>query len=395
MPTGRILSLSFAAFFLLMPIGSAAPALSFITPANADLTPLQNATLAAIRRLPTTRDARLVRLNPQALGLNAQFPLPLADNRFAAVQGVERIARNAQGFEWTGKTLDDKSGAATIVVNGQNVTGSIQTAAGLVRIRPIGGGLHAIVQVNEAAFPRDEPPTGTGPNLRDVQPRQPAQGADDNADVEIKVLVLYTTAVGQIVVDPKGLVDLAIKESNQSYVNSGIHLHLAAATAQPVMVSYKESNFDQELADLEGKTDGHMDEIHKIRDDNKADIVVLLVNDSAYCGLAGDILAKPETAFAVVYYDCATGYYSFAHEIGHLQGARHDIGTDNTATPFSYGHGYINVQRNQRTIMAYECPNQHCDRVQQWSRPGDWGNVICCNNAEVLNATRRTIASFR
>ena len=60
----------------------------------------------------------------------------------------------------------------------------------------------------------------------------------------------------------------------------------------------------------------------------------------AIVGQADAIYADASSAFAIVDYDCATGYYSFGHELGHLQGARHDPNNDPTSTPFAYGHGY-------------------------------------------------------
>ena len=71
-----------------------------------------------------------------------------------------------------------------------------------------------------------------------------------------------------------------------------------------------------------------------------ADVGVLLINNASACGLASGIGSTAATAFAAVYWDCATGYYSFAHEIGHLHAARHDPENDPTTTPYAYGHGY-------------------------------------------------------
>ena len=77
--------------------------------------------------------------------------------------------------------------------------------------------------------------------------------------------------------------------------------------------------------------------------------------------------------FAVVKYSCATDEYSFAHEIGHLFGAQHDRFTGHPNFIRSYGHGYVNLQENWRTIMAYdwECNSRgiECPRLLYWSNP--------------------------
>ena len=44
-----------------------------------------------------------------------------------------------------------------------------------------------------------------------------------------------------------------------------------------------------------------MDAIHGIRDANGADVVVLLINNTEYCGLADAILTTADTAFACVH----------------------------------------------------------------------------------------------
>ena len=132
----------------------------------------------------------------------------------------------------------------------------------------------------------------------------------------------------------------------------------------------------------------------------------MIINQSDFCGLADAIMATASTAFVVVYYDCATGYYSFAHELGHLMGARHDENHDATTTPFAYGHGYEHPSsvsgQNFRTIMAYACnaPTSCDPRIQYWSNPNvkyngvATGTAATNDNARVLIGTAATVAAF-
>jgi peptidyl-Asp metalloendopeptidase len=147
-----------------------------------------------------------------------------------------------------------------------------------------------------------------------------------------------------------------------------------------------------------------MDDIHTKRTTYKADLAVLIINNGSYCGLASAILADANSAFAAVYWDCATGYFSFAHEIGHLQGARHDPGADASDNPYIYGHGYVNKAAGWRTIMAYNdptCPGGSCTRIQHWSNPdvaysgAATGTESHNFNALVLTRTRGIIAGFK
>jgi hypothetical protein len=143
-----------------------------------------------------------------------------------------------------------------------------------------------------------------------------------------------------------------------------------------------------------------MDGIHSQRNSSAADVGVQLVTNTAYCGLASAIKATATTAFAEVYWDCATGYYSFAHEIGHLQAARHDPANDPTNSPYKYGHGYQYASGGWRTIMAYDCTSG-CARLNYWSNPGKtynghaMGTTSRSDNHRVLNNTAATVAAFR
>ena len=117
-----------------------------------------------------------------------------------------------------------------------------------------------------------------------------------------------------------------------------------------------------------------------------------------FIGLA-PIPITTAVAFAAVYWGCATGYYSFAHEIGHLQSARHDPSTDPSTSPYSYGHGYrYTGSPDWRTIMAYDCPGG-CPRLNYWSSPLKLYNGVAMgtasqsDNARVLNNTRNTVAA--
>jgi hypothetical protein len=132
-----------------------------------------------------------------------------------------------------------------------------------------------------------------------------------------------------------------------------------------------------------------------------ADVGVLVDNDASACGLASGIGSTAATAFAVAYWDCITGYYSFAHEIGHLQSARHDPATDSSTSPYAYGHGYRAPDSNWRTIMAYNCTGAGCPRINHWSNPAKtygglpMGTYDKSHNQRVLVETKATVAGFR
>ena len=127
---------------------------------------------------------------------------------------------------------------------------------------------------------------------------------------------------------------------------------------------------------------------------------MIVGQNSSLCGRANSILADgPDDAFQVTSQSCATGYYSFAHEFGHLQGARHNVEIDNSSLPFPYGHGKCYSPGNWRTVMSYGCPGS-TSRVARWSNPdvnfngAPLGDVSLRDNARVLDETGPTIAAF-
>jgi hypothetical protein len=208
----------------------------------------------------------------------------------------------------------------------------------------------------------------------------------------ITVLVAYTPAVAKkIGVGIPGLVTTSFAETNQSYKNSGININLVPATATPIQINYTETgNMETDVAAFSVNQD-----VAKARAANKANLAVLLVADGQYCGWSQQILATGKTAFSVIYFDCAMGpQYSFGHEVGHLQGARHNPESDPASSPFPYGHGFLDVANKRRTMMAYDCDTLDCTRVPEWARPTTWGNNTVSNDARVLNETAAYVAGL-
>ena len=64
--------------------------------------------------------------------------------------------------------------------------------------------------------------------------------------------------------------------------------------------------------------------------------------------------------YSVSHYSCATGYYTFGHEIGHNFGLNHDRGSKNQCTTTGYNYGFRNPQAEFRSILAYACNANEC-----------------------------------
>ncbi|MGE8230842.1 zinc-dependent metalloprotease [Stenotrophomonas hibiscicola] len=367
---GLVLGLSVAAAAQAAPLFEP---VTVISRASANSEPALDKLLAT----PSTATVQEVRVDAAATA-QPQLEFELLGRRVQAVRSkVEALPDG--GSIWYGqfRSPSDKLTAATsngqddpgnsliLVRSGDTITGSIRKDGKLYRLRPLGN-RHVLVEVDESRMPADHPAVAAyGGNMQ-------------------------------------SLVQLAVAESNQGYVNSNVGITMQLARYETT--NYTESgSFDTDLARFRGTSDGYMDSIHTSRNTYTADVGVLLINNSAYCGLASGIGSTASTAFAAVYWDCATGYYSFAHEIGHLQSARHDIATDPSTSPYAYGHGYRyepSSGTGWRTIMAYNC-TRSCPRLNYWSNPNisyngiPMGNASTADNQRVLVNTKATIAGFR
>lgn len=289
------------------------------------------------------------------------------------VQKIKYVTRDTNKYSWFGE-ITKMQGTTVLVINEKNVTGSITFNDKLYSIKPLGNGLHVLLEVDQSKFPKEHPP-----EFEYIKQQQNVFSPDSDTiltefDIKesktshvITVIVAYTDAVNSAVFDINDLIQLAIDETNYSYLRSGVKIELELVHSYEV--NYTESgSFNTDLTRFREDGDNRMDEIHDLRNSYNGDVAILIIDNNLSCGLASEILAKESTAFAVVHYDCATGYYSFAHEIGHLQGARHNPEEDNHILPFRYGHGYYYEPHHWRTIMSYQCPT-YCTRLCNWSSP--------------------------
>ena len=373
----------------------------------------QEGRLSAIRSRRSTdgvHTARMASAPGQLLRAGSLLRLAVAPgvNVVAAGQRVEQ--RGANDVSWGGP-VQGTHGWVQMVLSPEGLMGTITVGLTSYRVEPLGNGLHAVSKIDQNGFPPEHTADNPSGVLDPPPPFEPmtARNPGDDGTVgisalsTINVLVVYTAAAAAATSNISSLIQLAVDETNVSYVNSGININMVrVATAQ---VTYNESGrtFSQHVASLRGTTDGLMDNVHTLRNTYAADVVLLVVNDSEACGIASSIGSTATTAFAVAHYSCITGYYSFGHEIGHLQGARHDRFVDGSTSPYAYGHGFIPSTKNWRTVMAYGNNCSNCTRIQWWSSPlktypvtGQvMGTAQYEDNARVLNNTAASVAAYR
>jgi parallel beta-helix repeat protein len=309
--------------------------------------------------------------------------------------------RFTNDFTWFGSVDASDDINAILTVKGNAVYGNIRIDHHVYHISPILPPLHEIALMNFSDFPVEHPPVEIPPsaqtNISVDSTRY--QQADDGSVIHL--MVAYTPKAANKSRNIDALIQLAIDETNLSYEQSNIRtrLHLV----HTYQVDYVEQDIVSDLKHLSSKNDGHMDEIHALRDQYCADIVAMIEFSNNYCGVSY-LNPDADFAFCVVSLKCATGYYSLGHEIGHLFGARHNPESDPKNVPYPYGHGYLHIN-GWRTIMAYNnaalCPNAYCERVLHWSNPGIrfqntyTGSYSTHNNSRVINESAIKLANFR
>jgi Metallo-peptidase family M12 len=252
------------------------------------------------------------------------------------------------------------------------------------------------------AQPQSEPTPGANDPIQPrIAPLAPAERQAMIAKkITIDVMVLYTSKAASKYVDVEtDLIANSIEEANQSFIDSAIgNIRLRLVHSQKI--DYDEAggtHFDHLYQMVDGV--GTFSKIGAWRDAKRADVVVLIVDDGAGCGLATRVGADADEAFAVVHHACAALTYSLPHEIGHIIGARHDRLQDVGTSPLTYGHGYV-IGTKWRDIMSYKASCQDCPRLPFWSNPtikirGETAGTVDADNARVILEQAARVAAFR
>jgi hypothetical protein len=303
------------------------------------------------------------------------------------------------------------------------LTGVLAYQGGIFTVTDSGGKVHAVPEgmppehaprgVLEAAdFGLHDDRSGAHAKSAKKQARTPPVSADvkplagaerrvlEAKEMTIDLMVLYTAkAARHYVVDLPALIQIAVEEVNRSFRNSGVH-NVSLRLVHTQLVDYDEAgaeHFEHLYRMVDGV--GLFSEVHKLRDEKRADIVGLIVDDPSSCGLSTRVAADSEEAYFVVHHSCAMITYSIAHEIGHIFGARHERTVDASNSPFDFGHGYVNG-RKWRDIMSYRESCGGCPRIPYWSNPrisydGEPTGTDANDNARVILEQAERVTLFR
>jgi peptidyl-Asp metalloendopeptidase len=343
--------------------------------------------------------------------------LPISANQSIALDRI-RYSNDQRGCTWHGVVAETGESALLMRWNDGRITGLVGYRGRIYTVTSLGGQLHAVVEMDPRQMPPDHAaPKPTADPRADLRPDAPAKVAApaslptvkpfsdaerealEAKPIVIDLMMLYTKkAASRYVRDPKDLLEMSVEQANDAFRNSGLG-NVSLRLTHVQAIDYDESDGDH-FEHLYRMVDGIglFGDVRKLRNEKKADIVGLIVDDASGCGLSTRVAADAEDAYFVVHHSCAAITISIAHEIGHILGARHDRATDANEMPFAYGHGHVNGK--WRDIMSYRQSCDGCLRIPFWSNPrvmykGEPTGTYAEDNARVILEQAERVANFR
>lgn len=361
---------------LLFAVGCATGGSRLISPEELELAAPDDALLPvrAVKRAAAVRVARSIPSGKVRLRL---FP----DTEFTAI--TERIGRDEQVdgvMTWTARIEGAKVfGGAMIALSERGAFGTIQVDGRVFAVRPRAGGGTAVYEVDQAAFPQESEPL--------LAPSRPETSAPPRTTTAaagtLKVLVVLPVgAAGPFCTMPvlQRLFTLAanmnLNRVWSNFTGSGAYTadtRLYCTTYTPVGGDLK--------ADLDWVKNDPA--VAAARTATGANMVSLWVTGGTSCGLGYTNYPtaswQAPYAFNVVDASCALEGYSFAHELGHNLGMRHDrYSVSGGGEPKECNYGFSILLNTStvpvaRTVMAYSkyCTSLgvDCPRVPVYSSP--------------------------
>jgi len=346
-------------------------------------------------------------MNSRAVEASA-IGLTLADGRKVTAQ-LQRVAqddlRNTRS--WIGSFSDEPGSMLILTRVSGTVSGFATYGKETFEIRPSKGGRHLLYAVDTARLPDLEPAGGNRVHSAgDTLGTTSAYGAGDTTlaagtGVVQDLLVVYTAASANAwgVAELEGMIQSSVQYANQAYLNSQVGINLNVVGMQQVSVT--------EAGGMVATLDAvrQSSEVRSLRDKLAADMVVLVSQDSDYCGYAYLAIFSTVDAYSVVNSRCLGGY-TLAHEVGHLQELDHDRTNSVGAGLYPYSYGYREcVSGGFIDIMSYPCGG--VARIPNFSNPNIWYNGYAtgisyesnpsqaADSARSLNETANSVAAYR
>lgn len=379
---------------------------------NAHITKEKNVSIGTLQKMRLAADK-----NPLA-GESNTIELPLFENTTVTLVQRKINTRAKNDFSWIGYVEGYPESIAILVVNKGTVTGQISFAGKLYEINPTKGGLHKLSDIDVSELPSlegdvfdEENPIEaleagleTSATASEVTTGGSEGGSATAApgDDTIDILAIYSLEAAQNYTNIEQRIQLAVDYTNTAYSLSNVSDTVVVNLVAAVGIDHNESGTNSEISWMGNMFDGRMDYVHDLREQYNADVISFWANHiDNLCGQANAILSGPVSPTHILRVSC--GSRTFAHELGHNQGARHNMEQDGTLSPFQYGHGSSSPTGQWRTIMSYAnaCSSgTTCEKISYFSTStvtlnGEpLGDAQYRDNARVISETGADIAAF-
>jgi len=305
------------------------------------------------------------------------------------------------------QTASDASGEAIFTWSGSNVVGSVHHDGDSWQLQGCGENCYLWIKYGsnwpeegEVEFIETSSRVSSASDASFTELL--AQGrSDSNQIVDYSVMIWYTPQFKESFISDVQFdifIEKLFTETNQGYKNSRIPV-------RAVKHDVKQHPTLTDIRDSKRLLYAFRNSMSKSDLLNCADSAVLLVKDTKACGYGFVNTVFSCNTFSITKKSCATGYFSFGHELSHNFGAHHNpeaLSEDEEQSGDGYGHliqptgptkysGY-------RTIMAYHADG-HSKRVNYYSNPdvlfknNPTGIEGLSNNARVITANRFAMAS--
>lgn len=394
-----------------------------VNPLEVELNDHENQAFKSSNGRSTWQRRQLLLIQPEQLQIDSNDVQIFSDPASQA-HWTSTNYRGEGNYTWFG-TMEDGTGVFLTVMNGK-IASKFYLGNTPCLLSPVGDrGYHVLTRFDgQIAHSMACGNTTAGHNDHFHEPvpqpkikQPPVERVDGNA-TNLRMLVVVTNnaetemeATGMTV---QQFVQMAIDESNLAYQQSGTN-NFQMELARIIRTNYNEENTFQSngrATDLQRFRDnsGTFGSLESLRNRYDTDVQVLIreanftfVRDGSTRILFGQAYEVPTTsapsarnAYCFVSIDGITsGRFSFVHEVGHLQGCRHD--NDDRTPDFARGYRFNTSASSTRTIMAVGCGS--C-RIQFFSNPNvDFGTTPVGtntrNNARRIRETASDVLNHR
>lgn len=311
-------------------------------------------------------------------------------------------------FEWHGVAIGEKEGWARLTQNEGEVFGEIVYGQRDFRLYTFGKS-SVLIEIDKQFYgnkicTQEFSDEVSGDSIGDIQHLEKSSSGTNT----IRVLTLYTVA-SEAHMNPSQRASMLINEANASLINSGVSLGevrfegAGVARLDNFIENSNNSAFEDYQRLRNDERDNPNGNIATLRNDNQADLVVLL-GDGNYTEIGATSLgpnAPLRGGYLVVDVNFPPSRLTFAHELGHTLGCRHDdsmlegVGVERYAKGFRFFTGGT----ERWTIMASNPVNN--TRIPHFSSPVvnfqgvTTGTTLDNDNVRQIKAGASSVACYR